>query len=176
MKSDEEIEVMHAGDWLRLRRAGKWEWVDRPNTTGVVALYAFTDAGEVILVEQRRRPLDSAVVLEVPAGLVGDIEGEEDEELSVAARRELIEETGYRAGQLTEVTAMPSSAGMSSEVVTCYVARGLVKVGEGGGDASEDITVHLVPLSEFRAFVRGRMESGTWVDPKVLAVPFFAAW
>jgi ADP-ribose pyrophosphatase len=169
------LEIMHEGNWLRLVRSGNWEWVERPNTTGVVALYAFTDDDEVVLVTQPRRPLDARQVLEVPAGLVGDIPGEEDEPMSRAAQRELEEETGYRAGALTRLADVPTSPGITSESVTLYVARGLEKVGPGGGDDSEDIEVILVPMKEFDAYVKARLSEGMWVDPKVLAVPFIHA-
>jgi ADP-ribose pyrophosphatase len=169
----ENREVLGEGKWLRLIKKGKWEWVQRVNTTGVIGVFAFTDNNEVVLVEQPRPPLGNATVLEIPAGLVGDIVGQEDEAMDLAAGREMIEETGYEVGDLREIVEVPSVPGMTEETITLYVGRGLKKVGPGGGDESEDITVHLVPMSEFHAFVQGRMKSGTWIDPKVFAVPYF---
>jgi ADP-ribose pyrophosphatase len=166
-------EVLGAGKWLRLKKVGKWEWVQRVNTTGVVGLYAFTDADEVVLVEQPRAPLADRLVLEIPAGLVGDIVGQEDEAMDLAAARELVEETGYSAGALREITEVPSCPGITEETITLYVARELTKVGPGGGDDSEDIVVHLVPMAQFHEFLTERMREGTWIDPKVFAVPFF---
>jgi ADP-ribose pyrophosphatase len=169
----EEKEILGAGKWLRLVKVGKWEWVQRVNTTGVIGVYAFTDADEVVLVEQPRPPLGSAVVLEIPAGLVGDVVGQEDEDMDLAAGREMIEETGYEVGDLQKIVEVPSAPGMTEETITLYVGRSLKKVGPGGGDDTEDITVHLVPMSEFHDFVQGRIKNGTWVDPKVFAVPYF---
>lgn len=167
-------EALGNGKWLWLVRSGRWEWVERHNVTGVVALYAFTDNDEVVLVEQPRPPLGSAPVLEIPAGLVGDIPGEEDEAMVRAAQRELIEETGFESTNLREIVEVPTCAGMSSETTHLYVARGLKKVGPGGGDDSEEITVHLVPMGEFQSYLQERIASGTWIDPKVFGIPFFA--
>lgn len=174
-KENSEEEVIGEGKWLRLRKVGKWEWVQRVNTTGVCGLYAFTDANEVVLVEQPRPPLGGARVLEIPAGLVGDIVGQEDEANELAAQRELIEETGYESAALRHIVEAPSCPGITEETITLYVARKLKKVGPGGGDESEDIEVHLVPMDEFNAFIAERIKQGTWIDPKVFAVPYFFA-
>ena len=152
-RENSKEEVLGEGKWLRLRRFGKWEWVQRVNTTGVCGLYAFTDADEVVLVEQPRPPLGNARVLEIPAGLVGDIVGQEDEAIELAAQRELIEETGYESGALQHIVEVPSCPGITEETITLYVARNLKKVGPGGGDDSEDIEVHLVPMAQFDAFI-----------------------
>ncbi len=172
-RENAEGEVLGEGKWLRLRKEGTWEWVQRVNTTGVCGLYAFTDADEVVLVEQPRSPLGNARVLEIPAGLVGDIVGQEDEAIELAAQRELIEETGYESGALRHIVEVPSCPGITEETITLYIARDLEKVGPGGGDESEDIEVHLVPMKEFDSFIAARIKSGTWIDPKVFAVPFF---
>ncbi len=173
-QSKSPAEILGQGNWLQLKRVGTWEWVKRVNTSGVACIYAFTDNDEVVLIEQRRAPLNGCTVLEIPAGLVGDIAGQEDEAIHLAARRELIEETGYDADELREVAVCPSAPGLSEEVITLYVARRLRKVGEGGGDESEDITVHVVPMIEFDDFVTGRLRAGVLVDPRVFGVRFFA--
>lgn len=167
-------EILGQGKWLMLKKVGKWEWVKRVNTTGVACIYAFTDDDEVILIEQERAPLQGRTVLEIPAGLVGDIAGQEEEDNALAARRELIEETGYDADVLREVAQCPSSPGLSEEIITLYVARKLRKVGPGGGDDSEDITVYVIALANFHEFVCERMAAGVLVDPRVFGVPFFA--
>ena len=172
-KGKTEGEVLGAGKWLRLRKVGKWEWVQRVNATGVAGLYAFTDDDEVVLVQQPRAPLGNARVLEIPAGLVGDIVGQEHEAMELAALRELVEETGYEAGELREIVEVPSSPGITEETITLYVARNLKKVGEGGGDDSEDIEVILVPMAEFHQYIVGQIALGTVIDPKVFAVPLF---
>ena len=116
-------EVLASGRFLRLVRRDGWEWAERTNTSGVVVIAALTPAGEVLLVEQERLPV-GARVLEMPAGLAGDVAGAEDEALAEAARRELVEETGWDAERMEEVTSGPVSAGMTSESfrvrVECY--------------------------------------------------------
>lgn len=169
-------EIIGSGNWLQLVRVGKWEWVRRPNTSGVVGIYAFTDEDEVILIEQERASLGPARVLEIPAGLAGDIVGQEDEAMILAAKRELEEETGYVADEWNEVLECPTSPGLTDESIHLYTARSLSKVGEGGGDESEDIEVLRVPLSEFNRFVQSKQKAGVWIDPKVLAVPYFAVY
>lgn len=166
--------IEYTGRYLEVRKDGHWEYVARRNTTGVVIVIAVTPAGELLLVEQHRPPVRTTVI-ELPAGLAGDIAGAEDEDLSVAARRELEEETGWTAARLERVAGGPVSAGLTSEVVTFFRAEGLTRFGEGGGDASEDIVVHSVPLAEVPAFLAAREASGAMVDPKVYAALYFAS-
>jgi ADP-ribose pyrophosphatase len=130
---DEAPEVMAAGKYLRLVKRGHWEYADRHTCTGAVAIVAVTDERRLILVEQFRIPLMKNV-LELPAGLVGDVSGEEHEDLATAARRELFEETGYEASELRWLVSGPSSAGLTSEVVDFFLATGLVRAHSGGGD------------------------------------------
>lgn len=165
-------EVLASGSYLRLVRRDGWEWAERTNTSGVVVVAALTPAGEVLLVEQFRPPV-GARVLEMPAGLAGDQDGAEDEALAEAARRELVEETGWDAASLEEVTGGPVSAGMTSETLTFFRATGLRRVAPGGGDASEDIVVHAVPLEGVEAWIRARGGEGVLVDPKVYAGLYF---
>jgi ADP-ribose pyrophosphatase len=105
------------------------------------------------------------MVLELPAGLAGDDGGEE--ELVTAARRELVEETGYEAGQMRLLFAGLSSAGLSDETITFFRATDLKKVGPGGGDAHEKIQVHEVDLAELPDWLARQGERGVLVDLKV---------
>ena len=127
-----------------MQERDQWEYAFRTNASGVVVLVPVTDAGELVLVEQYRIPVKSRVI-ELPAGLAGDT-GDRDENLKTAAQRELLEETGYRAGNLEELLTCPSTPGMSDEIVTIYYASGLERVDSGGGNDDENITVHHVPL------------------------------
>ena len=102
----------------------------------------------------------------------GGIEGDEPPE--VAGCRELEEETGYKAWELRELTSGPPSAGMSSEVVTFLLATKLERKSAGGGDHSETIEVHKVPLADVPRWLEKRREHGTLVDPKVYAGLYFA--
>jgi ADP-ribose pyrophosphatase len=160
-------EVLHEGRYLRLVRRGRWEYVER--TTGDLAavIFALTPSGNLLLVEQFRIPV-GARVIELPAGLVGDIAGAEDESALVAAGRELEEETGWRAGRLEVVGGGPISPGLTTETMVLVRARDLVRTGPGGGDDHEDITVHEIPLGDLRSFLAERQRAGCLVDPKVL--------
>lgn len=165
-------EVMAAGRFLRMVREGGWEFVERINAKAIVVIIAATDEGRVLFVEQFRPPLGRRVI-ELPAGLAGDIAGQEDEDLEIAARRELLEETGYEAGAWERIGDGPTSAGLCTEIVTMFIARGLRRVAEGGGDESEDITVHEIPLVEAREWLRERSAAGVPADPKVYAALYF---
>ncbi|MCO5167149.1 MAG: NUDIX hydrolase [Planctomycetes bacterium] len=165
--------VLHEGRFLRLVSRGGWEFVERTNAQGVVVVIAVTDAGELVLIEQERRPV-GAPVIELPAGLSGDDPGAHGEELTHAARRELLEETGYEADALELVTRGPTSAGLTSEVITVFFARGVRRVGDGGGVEGEAITIHHVPLPEVPAWLDAAQARGALVDPKVYAALWFA--
>lgn len=167
MASKREKEILYRGKYLQLCRSDRWEWVERVGCSGVVILLPVTDAGEVVLIDQYRMPVAKRVV-EFPAGLVGDLDAA-DESLETAAQRELLEETGYRAARLTRVAEGPPSAGMSPETVDIFIASDLTKVGEGGGDATEDIAVSLIPRNEIEAWLQKKSSEGCLIDPKVYA-------
>lgn len=163
----DEVRVLGEGKFIRLVNAGGWEYAERKNVTGIVTIAAEHE-GRIMLVEQYRPPL-RANVIELPAGLAGDVPGSADEGLEVAARRELEEETGYRATKFERLFAGPLSAGMTTEVVTFFRASELKRVGKGGGEGSEKITVHEVPLGEAERWLAGQEGAGKLVDPKVYA-------
>ena len=165
--------IHYLGHHLGLKEKDGWEYAFRTDASGVVVLVPVTDNGELVLVEQYRAPVDNRVI-ELPAGLVGDA-GDKHEDFAAAARRELIEETGFEAGTLEELLVGPVSPGMVSEIINVYLARDLNRVGPGGGDQSEDITVHLVPLAEAEAWLAARQADGLMVDHKVFAGLFWAA-
>jgi ADP-ribose pyrophosphatase len=168
-----KIDTKHYnGRYLGLYERDGWEFASRTNATGVVVMVPVTDAGEVVLVEQYRIPVKSRV-LELPAGLVGD-NGEPGEDLKTAANRELLEETGYTANSLEELLTGPSTSGMSDEIITIYYATGLRRVGPGGGDGSEDITVHHLPVENAAAWLKAREAGGVLLDPKIYAGLFWA--
>jgi ADP-ribose pyrophosphatase len=166
-------EILYQAKFLRLIRQGTWEYAERINISGIVGLIPVTDAGELVLVEQFRVPLGKRCV-ELPAGLAGDVTGQEGEPLVEAARRELEEETGYRAADMKKVLEGPNSAGSSPHVMTFYLATGLTKVGEGGGDEHEDIQVHVVPLKGIHEWLLAQEALGKLLDPKIYAGLWFA--
>jgi len=164
--------ILHEGRFLRLVVREGWEYVERPNISGIVVIAAVTEQRELVLVEQYRPPV-AARTIELPAGLAGDIPGTETEDLAEAARRELLEETGYEAPRMDRLTEYPSSAGLTSEILTLYHAPGVRRVGPGGGDHNEDIETHVVPLAEVDAWLAAQERAGRMIDPKVYAGLYF---
>lgn len=156
---------LHAGRFLGLFDIDGWEYVSRQNASGVVVLVAVNDTGQLLLVEQFRPPVQKSVI-ELPAGLVGDLD-DPDEDLLQAAQRELLEETGYSAGKLDLVMSCPSSAGLTDEVISFVMASQLQQCGLGGGDASEDITVHAIALAEVDLWLTEQLNRGCLLDPKI---------
>ena len=167
-----EIETMAETKHLRFLRRDGWDYVERPNATGVVCIVARTDNNAILLVEQFRPPVGCNVI-EFPAGLAGDLENEPGETLEEAARRELLEETGYEAQSLTKKTVVASSAGVTNELVTIFLADGLKKVAEGGGDENETILLHEVPLDRADEWLAHAQSEGKLVDSRVYAGLYF---
>ena len=168
-----EIDVLHEGKYLGLYQRGSWEFALRPNASACVGILPITDAREIILVEQWRVPTQSRVI-EIPAGLVGDEPEFAGESLADCAGRELLEETGYRAGKITELIASPTSAGMTPEITHLFAATELIKEHAGGGVEGENITVHCVPFSESNRFLAQKQAEGMHVDFKIYASIFKA--
>jgi len=84
--------------------------VERVNARAVVVIVPLTAERRLLFVEQYRAPVGRKVI-EFPAGLVGDEPGREQEDLIEAARRELLEETGYRAATLNLISTSATSLG-----------------------------------------------------------------
>ncbi len=169
--NEDGLRVVARGRYLTFIDDGGWEYVVRPHVTGIVVIVAVTDDGRLLLVEQWR-PAVRQRVIELPAGLVGDVVA--DEPLQTAAGRELEEETGFSAREMVLVGAGPVAVGVSDETCSFFHARGLTRVGPGGGDATESIIVHQVPLAGLRAFLAAREADGLAVDPKIFAGLFLA--
>lgn len=163
---------LHAGKFLALIQEGHWEYADRTNATGAAIIVAVTDDQKFLLVEQYRIPVHARTI-ELPAGIIGDEPGSGDEAHTDAARRELLEETGYEAGHLELLTHGPASSGLASETVSLFRATRLRRAGAGGGVAHEDITIHEVPLAEVHNWLEGKATSGVLIDPKVYAGLYF---
>lgn len=158
--------IYFKGDYFQICSTQGWEYVERRHAKGVVIIIALTKQNELVLIEQYRPTIDS-MVIELPAGLVGDLPEYKDESLAEAAFRELHEETGYEAQQLTELISGPPSAGMSNEIVTFFYTDRIIKKGNGGGSGSEVITVHHVPLTEIDTFLEASYESGKQIATQV---------
>ncbi|GAB7004510.1 hypothetical protein JCM18899A_19830 [Nocardioides sp. AN3] len=124
-----------------------------------------TDDDRVVLVRQHRYTIGRES-LEVPAG------GTDGEDVLVAARRELQEETGYDAAELRLLSDVFSLNGVSNAPGHVVLATGLTRVGEGGGLAGEGIT-GVEELSWPDLF--GMLGSGQIDDGETAAALMYAA-
>lgn len=163
---DHAEEIVWQGRFVTAKRRGRWEYVGRARGIHAAAIVATLD-DDVLLVEQYRVPIGRNCI-ELPAGLVGDDDGGEDEDVLVAAGRELEEETGYRAAHLATIGEFYSSPGMVSESFTLVRATGLTRVGPGGGTENENIVTHRVSLAELPRFLTTKRAEGCGVDARVL--------
>jgi ADP-ribose pyrophosphatase len=163
--NDDALRVLHEGKWLRLVQRGHWEYAERTNEGGLaVIIIAATPERKLLFVEQPRVPLGGKTI-EMPAGIVGDVHA--GESLELAAERELLEETGWQASHIEVLVTGPTSAGMSNERIALVRATGLTKVHDGGGDGTEDIVVHEVPIDEAPAWLVRKQAEGYEIDLKL---------
>ncbi|OHA09601.1 MAG: hypothetical protein A3H69_00910 [Candidatus Sungbacteria bacterium RIFCSPLOWO2_02_FULL_47_9] len=139
-----------------------WQSVERPNSKMIVIVFTLTKEREVVLVRQFRIPQNSFVI-ESPAGLCDKL-GETYED---AARRELLEETGYRAKRLIKINEGPFNSGMSKDQAIIFFAEGAEKVAGQDLDDSEEIEVIKVPLENLVEFLTSLPED-TLADIKIL--------
>lgn len=172
MTEKSESEVLYEGRFKRFLRLEGWEFVERTHGRGVVAVIAKTSEDKILFVEQFRVPVAKSVI-EFPAGITADGASHAHETDEEAARRELLEETGYHAEELEFVGKGPSSAASVSDIILLYRAHGLKKVGPGGGDHTETITVHEVASHQVDAWLQQKEQQGCLVDPKVYAGLYF---
>ncbi|MFK7957274.1 MAG: NUDIX hydrolase [Lysobacterales bacterium] len=163
---------LYRGKFLGLYQTGRWEYCSRTNASAVVVIVARTVDGHILFTEQYRPPVGSRVI-EFPAGLVGDEPGCEDEPLETAAIRELEEECGYLAQSMTALTAGPTSAGLTNELIYFFNAVKPIRTGGGGGVGAENITVHEVPQAQCHSWLEQQQNNGLMVDPKVYAGLYF---
>lgn len=109
-----------------------------------VNVIAITAGGDFVMVEQYRHGLRD-VFTELVAGVV-----EEGEAPLEAARRELLEETGYAGGEWQEFMVISQNPGSTDNLTHCFLARGVEKVSGQHLDATEDIAVKLLTSEEVK--------------------------
>ena len=118
--------------------------LEYPNWVNVIAL---TEDDQVILVRQYRHAVGEEI-LEIPGGVI-----EENESPEQAARRELLEETGYKFTSfefLADLYANPSTANNKTH---CFLAKGGIKTSDQKLDRGEELIVELVSLAELKELV-----------------------
>lgn len=112
-----------------------------------VNMVAFTEDNQLLFVRQYRHGA-SKILIELPAGVVD--EGEEPEE---AARRELLEETGYAFESIEYICQLYANPATSGNLTYTYVLKGGKKVQEQQLDSSEDIEVVVMGIAEAKQFL-----------------------
>lgn len=143
----------------------EWEFFERVNCKGIVVIVPVTDEKEVLLIRQFRPPVNRYVI-ELPAGLMI----EREDTLKEAAMRELLEETGYTAGNMVYLTEGSLSSGASGEVLTAFLATGLVFRGMGKQNETEDIEVFKIPISEIYQHLSDFRSKGNLIDLKIFGL------
>ena len=136
--------------------------LERPDAAIVFPL---TTEGEVVLVRQYRPPLER-IELGLPAGLV-----EPDEDPVEAARRELLEETGFGEGEWEPLTAIASSPSLKDNWAYLFLARNVRRSAVQDLDEHERVEVVTVPLEDLIGLVfSGKIVSSSGVAAVMLAL------
>jgi ADP-ribose pyrophosphatase len=134
------------------------EVVEHP---GAVAVLALDDEDRVLMIRQYRHPV-GATLLEIPAGL-RDVAGEP---LVETARRELLEETGYRAATWHVLADFVTSPGISTERLRVFLARDLAMVPRSEREYVPEheeayLTTAWIPLTDaVRGILAGELHNG----------------
>lgn len=179
-------EILWEGKFLRIvlisfidkdGQTRKWEAVERKNSNGIVVVIPITREGEFIFIRQFR-PAFGSFVIEFPAGL-----NDKRENLLDVAKRELIEETGLMSDEIVFLAEGPISSGLSTEVITVYVAKNVIEAPEElkkqyPPDDIENIEVIRVSKDKALDFLDAQRLKGDFIDLKIygfieLAKKFF---
>jgi ADP-ribose pyrophosphatase len=130
------------------------------HTGSVVVLATMEDRREtLVLLERQYRHAAESYLWELPAGRI-----DEGEKALAAAKRELLEETGYTARHWKKILKFYASPGFVAEPMTVFWARGL-KAGPAQPEADEVIEQHLVPLSKaLRMVLRGTIRDAKTIS------------
>ncbi len=146
-----------APDGERFRR----DIVRSPGAVGVVPLVFDAEGlASVVLVQQYRPPYDD-LVIEVPAGM-RDVPGEPPAE---TGRRELIEEAGLSAGEMTHLIDIMPSPGMTDSICSIFLATDCTPVDHDRQGPEEQVMELLhIPLDDALAMIdRGEIQDAKTV-------------
>ncbi len=136
--------------------------VERPDAA---IIFPLTKEGDAVLVRQYRPPLDR-MELGLPAGLV-----EEGEKPEAAARRELLEETGYSGGEWEELGSLASSPSLKDNWAYLFLARSVEEVAAPDPDEHELVEVVKVSVGELLGLIQsGQIVSSSGVAAIMLAL------
>lgn len=146
-----ESQYLFQRPWLTVRR----DKVELPNGvinpehyvleyTDWVNVLAITKDEKFVMIEQYRHGIDD-VMIELPAGVI-----EPDESTLEAAKRELLEETGYAGGEWQEFTVISQNPSTVNNLTHCFLALGVERAADQHLDFSEDIEVKLMSTDEVK--------------------------
>ena len=121
----------------------KHEMIEQGNAVAVLAL----QKDEIILVKEFRFPI--GYVLEIPAGNVDDAETP-----LKAIKRELLEETGYKAKKIKHLMRFYPKLGYNTQIIDCYVATDLIKISELDLEEGELISVKKIKFKKFLKMIK----------------------
>jgi ADP-ribose pyrophosphatase len=144
--------------------AGARREIDVVEHRGSVAVLALPAPDSLLLVRQYRHPAGREL-WEIPAGMI-----EPGEEPAVAARRELLEETGYRAARIAPMFGLYPTPGFCTELLHLFVAEGL-EAGNAAPDEDERIDLQAFGLPQALAM----LGDGTICDLKTAAALLWLA-
>jgi ADP-ribose pyrophosphatase len=165
--------VLHQGRFLKfLHRKVKdtaggeytWELVERTTQGPIVVIIPITASGEVLLAQIYRVPVEDKVV-EFFAGLRG-----ENEPIEETAKRELLEEAGWRVERVERLFGGPYDAGLIGEEIVYFVGFDAVEVQAPEREAVEDLEIFKMPLSKLGGWLGAQSAR---VDPKCWAALYF---
>jgi ADP-ribose pyrophosphatase len=123
---------------------GTREFIRHPGAVAIVPLF---DDGSVLLERQFRYP-HARDFIEIPAGKV-----DPGEDPLATGKRELLEETGYAAGEWTRLGVIHTAIAYTDEAIELYLARKLTQ-GKSSLDAGEFLETFVVPFAEAIAMIR----------------------
>ncbi|MGD9413001.1 MAG: NUDIX hydrolase [Desulfobacterales bacterium] len=141
-----EVQALHFSDW--------------------VLILALTPQEKVVMVRQYRHGTEQ-VCLELPGGLVDPA----DDSPELSARRELLEETGYEADEITFVGECCPQPAILTNKCFFYLAPNAVRVKTQTLDAGEDIEILEIPLKEIPPKIKS-----SEIDHGMVLLAFFFFW
>ncbi|MBI3588814.1 MAG: NUDIX hydrolase [Candidatus Liptonbacteria bacterium] len=166
-------EVVYDGHYLktiirsyrgRTGQRKEWEMVKRKSFRKIVAIAPITDHHEIIFTKTYRIPLKKYII-ELCAGLT-DKKGEFEIQ---TAKRELLEETGYKVSKIRRFITGPYSSGLVDTQMTIYLGFGAKKASRPKLEESEDITTIKIPLRKAYSYLT-KPPKNTLVDIKIFSV------
>ncbi|MGL5616783.1 MAG: NUDIX domain-containing protein [Sarcina sp.] len=129
---------------------------------GAAAILPIFDDGRILLVKQYRKPIEQEL-LEIPAGKLN-----KDEDPKLCAKRELEEETGYKAEKIQYLGKIATAPGFCDEIIYLYKATSLVE-GEKSTDEDEFTENVIVTLEELKEMIK----AGKIIDCKTTSILSF---